>query len=222
MTWPPRARPRLVGSSPVPVGASRRLTGTAVSPVGSVEASARFRQASEERAPARDLRGMADISRLDDHGWSVRRSSQLRAARRQREEPCAPVVVRTALDQVAALSIRRHNLVTLLLSIPRACPARAGSRVGLSAPFEKDHERVGMGHRHGMAAGCLIAREKPGGPYERLNQASEVGPFDVRGRVGSLLRVGGRGVTAVIVAGDSCARNHFRGAPGPRDLEGRR
>ncbi len=38
---------------------------------------------------------------------------------------------------------------------------------------------MGVGNRNGMAAGCLIAREKPGGPCEGLDQASQVGAFEL-------------------------------------------
>src|SRR5664280_2549620 len=87
-----------------------------------------------------------------------------------------------------------HALMVLLETAreARRVPQLAlGHASGFPRRFEQDHERVGMGDRYGMAAGCLTAREKPGGPYEGLDQESQVRRFGVRGWQGSRPRVNG-------------------------------
>ena len=46
--------------------------------------------------------------------------------------------------------------------------------------LEENHECVGVRHGERLAAGCLIPRENPNRPYERLNEAPEIVPAEVR------------------------------------------
>jgi hypothetical protein len=96
------------------------------------------------------------------------------------------------LDQVASALHPSAQPGHVALVDSEGLPQLAlGHASGFPRRFEQDHERVGMGDRYGMAAGCLIAREKPGGPYEGLDQKSQVRRFGVRGWQGSRPRVNG-------------------------------